>query len=308
MAARWKKFAVVLANVFAVTGCIPLAESESDDGPIAENIGAKLGEPLPSASPEQLETFERGKAVFLRRFDLSEGLGPAFNVASCGACHERPSPGGSAALYRNFFLGGRLTADGAFIPSESAGMAGGVLRVFSYGAVDPFRPAIPADTTIFAQRNPIPMFGTGLIAELEGEEILSRADPDDVDGDGISGRANFDRGFVGRFGRKAQTVSIEAFIRGPLFNHLGITTSPLSSEQRARLPVDSSVQQVMKTIEGSRFPDKIGPHMQAAAPDAPNSDDDGIPDPELSGPDLFDLVSFAMLLAAPELDAPTEQG
>ena len=43
------------------------------------------------------------------------------------------------------------------------------------------------------------MFGVGLIAELTDEEILSRADPDDADGDGISGRPNFDRGFVGRF-------------------------------------------------------------------------------------------------------------
>ena len=79
-----------------------------------------------------------------------------------------------------------------------------------------------------ANRNPIPFFDVGLLAEVSESEILQRVDEIDADGDGISGRANFDGGFVGRFGRKAQTVSIEGFIRGPLFNHLGITTDPLS--------------------------------------------------------------------------------
>ncbi len=186
-------------------------------------------------------------------------------------------------------------------------MAGGVLRVFSYDPADPFRPAIPDTTTIFAQRNPIPFFGMGLIAELPEEEILSRMDEDDANGDGISGRANLDRGFVGRFGRKAQTVSLEGFIRGPLFNHLGITTVPLTDEQRSQLPVDSSAQATLKTVAKVPFGGKTGPHMQAAALDAPNFDDDAAPDPELSRQDLFDLVSFQMLMAAPDLEQPTEQ-
>ena len=89
---------------------------------------------------------------------------------------------------------------------------------------------------MIAQRNPIPFFGVGLIAELSEAAILKHSDPIDIDGDGVSGRPNYDQGFVGRFGRKAQTVSIEGFIRGPFFNHLGITTDPLSNEQRRDLP------------------------------------------------------------------------
>ena len=80
----------------------------------------------------------------------------------------------------------------------------------------------------------------GLLAEIPDSEILKRVDENDANGDGISGRANYDRGFVGRFGRKAQTVSIEGFIRGPLFNHLGITTNPLPDELKAMLPVPSA--------------------------------------------------------------------
>ncbi len=290
--------------------CPGTTPMQTGDGDIAENISAPQGQIIPTATDEQKATFERGKAVMAKRFDLADGLGPAFNVTFCGACHERPVPGGSAALYRNFFLAGRLTNDGAFIASESNGMAGGVLRLFNYDENEDARPAVPTTTTIFAQRNAIPMFGVGLIAELSDEELLSRADPDDADGDGISGRANFEMGFVGRFGRKSQTASIEGFIRGPLFNHLGITTDALSDAQRAALPVASDRRETTVRIKN---PDPIremksGHRMQVAVSDASTIDDDDVADPEMSTDDLFDLVSFSMLLAAPEIEPLSEQG
>ena len=305
-----RRFTIALW-VLLIAGCpgsIVPGDGAMDDGPIAEGIAGKLGDPLPSATPEEVAIVERGKAVLLRRFSLSEGLGPVFNVTSCGACHERPVPGGSAGLYRNFFLAGRATPEGGFVFVESAGNAGGVQRVFSYAAGSSARPVIPSTANVFAQRNPIPMFGMGLIAEIPDEEVLSRVDEDDADGDGISGRANFDRGAVGRFGRKSQTVSLEGFIRGPLFNHAGITTNALSEAQRARLPVSPGAKEILMHVERRPFEGKIGPHMQIALDDAQAVDNDGAPDPELSSDDLFDLVSMTMLLAAPQFDAPTVRG
>ncbi len=278
-----------------ISGCMdPPPADQTGDGPVAEGISAKLGEALPSATAEQLATFQRGRDVVQKRFDLAGGLGPEFNVTFCGSCHERPVVGGSAGLYRNFFLAGQRTSNGSFV----IGDVGGVVRKFSYEEGSPARPTIAVDKNVFAQRNAIPFFGAGLIAELDGDTILANADPDDLDGDGISGRANFENALVGRFGRKSQTTSIEGFVRGPLFNHLGITTNPLSDADRALLPVDSSVSAI------------FGPSartLQAAALDEPNTDDDAAPDPEMTRDELFDLVSFVMLLAAPELDEPTEQ-
>lgn len=299
------RIAFALGGALLVACQNPCLGPRDDHGPIAENISGRLGEPVPYATAEQLETFRRGHEVALRRFSRSDGLGPAFNVTFCASCHEKPTTGGSAGLYRSFFLSGVLTDQGAFFPGESAGRSGGVIRMYYYGDEEPARPRVPEETNIIAQRNAIPFFGVGLLAELPEEEILKRADPEDEDGDGISGKPNYDRGFVGRFGRKAQTVSIEGFIRGPLFNHLGITTDPLSDEQKLRLPVDSSGGEVRGA---SRL---LGPALhalaQASAPDAPLRDDDGVPDPELSTDDLFDLVSFSMLLAAPKLEPLNEQ-
>lgn len=281
----------------ALLGCEPEPPPTAPGhGPVAEGVFAPLGEIVPYATDTQRATFARGREVALHRFSRAEGLGPAFNVTFCAACHEKPAVGGAAGLYRNFFLGGRETADGAFFPGESAGNTSGVVRVYAYGEAWPARPPVPDTTTVVTQRNPIPFFGVGLLAELRDSEILKRADPDDADGDGISGKPNWDRGFVGRFGMKAQTVSIEGFIRGPLMNHAGITTDPLTDAQRAQLPVDSSggSDPLLRAVGG------LSGLLQAAAPDGPLADDDGVPDPELSTDDLFDLVSFAMLLAPPE--------
>ena len=188
--------ATLWLSLVAVAGCGDEEQRRErlpgEHGPIAEGISAPMGEPRPDASAEQLEAFERGREVALRRFDLGSGLGPAFNVTFCASCHERPVFGGAAGLYRNFFLSGVRADDGAFFPGDSAGMSGGVIRLYYYDtevgearedADDEVRslarPPVPEDTNVVAVRNPIPFFGVGLLAELPEDEILKRADPAD---------------------------------------------------------------------------------------------------------------------------------
>jgi len=270
-----------------------LAPTWQGHGPSAAAISGEMGEPLPGASPEQLAAFERGRALLQHRFTRAEGLGPAFNATFCAACHEKPAPGGASGLYRNFTLSGIVTSDGAFLPGESAGLADGVIRLYLDETDMPPRPPIPEETEVFAARNPLPFFGAGLLAELSEQEILKRADPEDVNGDGISGRPNYDLGYVGRFGHKAQIVSLESFTRDPLFNHLGVTSNPLSEALRAQLPVNSA--------RGSA----LGPA------EYPLRDRDAVRDPELQPEQLFDMVSFVMLLAAPsfsDLDDRAQRG
>jgi CxxC motif-containing protein (DUF1111 family) len=285
--------------VVALAASCSLEPRAYDHGPIAEGISGPMGSVAPFADAAQKAAFDRGKALAEKRFMLADGLGPAYNVTFCASCHERPTSGGSAGLYRNFYLGGLQIEGGAFFPTDSAGESGGVLRLYAHGPSLPSHPEVASNVNVAPQRNPIPFFGAGLLAELSEAEILAWSDPDDANGDGISGRPNYDRGFVGRFGRKAQTVSLEGFIRGPLFNHLGITTDPLSEEQKAALPVDSSGGAGKTALRWLRS--ALSQRAQAAAPDAPLQDDDGVADPELKSSDLFDLVTFTMLLAAPQV-------
>lgn len=277
---------------FALLSCGVFAGCPEKPPVVPDDIFGPLGTVLPSATAEQRATFERGQAIARRRFTPATGLGPTYNVVSCVSCHERPVLGGGGARYRNFLLVGQRLMDGSFTST-------GVNGVQDHYSLATGRNADDSTTNVRATRTPIPFFGAGLIAEIPDEEILRRADPNDRDGDGVSGRPNYDRGFVGRFGRKSQTVSIEGFIRGPLFNHAGITSDPLPQRLKARLPVPSGI---CGLLDGG-----TSVECQASAPDEPTRDMDGVADPELAQQDLFDLVSFVMLTAAPKPDAPTTE-
>jgi len=295
-----------MTRIGAMWTCLALALVGCPTDPVPpevpDDIFAPMGEVVPYASDEQRATFERGREVAERQFVIEDGLGPHFNLSSCTGCHERPVTGGGAPRYRNFLLIGEDVEDG---PLNFLGVAG----IQPQFEVEQSRFETPEGVEVSATRNAIPFFGAGLLAEIPGESILANEDPDDADGDGISGRANFDQGFVGRFGRKSQTVSVEGFIRGPLFNHLGITTDPLTDELRARLPVPSVSDMGTRSGGLTATDGDVGHSVmaQASAPGEPLTDEDGVPDPELSPQDLFDVVSFAMLLAPPQPDPPTEQ-
>ncbi|MEM9493399.1 MAG: hypothetical protein AAGC55_29900, partial [Myxococcota bacterium] len=158
--------------------CIAIAAACGDDGVgQAEGIFADLGQPMPSATAAQQDTFARGREVALRRFTDSDGLGPHFNVTFCAACHEKPVFGGSGGRYRNFLLVGQQLSDGSFTSTGINGVQA------QYTLAPGGREPSDEDTNLAATRNPIPFFGAGLLAEISDEEILSRADPDDADGD-----------------------------------------------------------------------------------------------------------------------------
>ena len=271
--------------------------------PLARGVFAIPGTIRPNATDAEREVFERGEDVAKRRFSTEEGHGPLFTVTFCVACHEKPVFGGGGGRYRDFFIHGETLPDGSFL---DGGTRSGILSAYHVDVTQP-RPPPAEGANTFALRNPIPFFGIGLLAEIPEAAILAHADPNDSDGDGISGRPNYDQGFVGRFGTKAQTVSIEGFVRGPFFNHVGITSDPLTEAQRARLPVPSSREDAAPEVEMTAAGLGVARQHQAAAPSSPLTDDDAAPDPELSTDDLFDLVSWVMLLAAPEPAPSTMQ-
>jgi len=89
-----------------------------------------------------------------------------------------------------------------------------------------------ADDVMLSPRVAPPMIGLGLLEAIPAEDILAAADPDDADGDGISGRANLVPDPVhggvglGRFGWKAGEASIRAQSAGAFAGDMGIS-SPL---------------------------------------------------------------------------------
>ncbi|WP_096171687.1 di-heme oxidoredictase family protein [Cohaesibacter sp. ES.047] len=75
------------------------------------------------------------------------------------------------------------------------------------------------------------MIGLGLIEAIPAKDILAGADPDDADGDGISGRPNivwsteFDQPMLGRFGLKAGAPTVKHQSAGAFAGDIGISNS-----------------------------------------------------------------------------------
>ncbi|WP_158304048.1 di-heme oxidoredictase family protein [Cellvibrio japonicus] len=85
----------------------------------------------------------------------------------------------------------------------------------------------------FSARMPQTIVGLGLLEAVPEAQLLARHDPQDADGDGISGRAALVRDMrtgesrIGRFGWKASVASLEEFTADALHEDIGVGTSIL---------------------------------------------------------------------------------
>src|SRR5256886_4863971 len=126
----------------------------------------------------------------------------------------------------------------------------------------------PAGATRAFRATPA-VFGGGLLDGVPDAEILARADPDERDGDGISGRPNRTAdGRVGRFGRKANFATLREFNSGAFLAEQGITNPEAATEG---------------TIGGEPIPAGVDP----------------VADPEIDQATLDQADAFVRFLAAP---------
>ena len=225
---------------------------------------------------EERRTFEIGDSFFTQNWvaapastEARDGLGPTFNAQSCSSCHAndgraRP-PSGDDDPVRGLLLrlsvpgddgpapepvyGGQLQ-DRAIIGVEVEGVIGieyeevpgsypdGTafsLRKPTYSVQDPaFGPVDP--NVMISPRIAPAVMGMGLLEAIPEERIRGLADPDDSDGDGISGRPNevwdIRRGenVLGRFGWKANQSTVEQQSAGAFRGDIGITSNLFPDE------------------------------------------------------------------------------
>src|SRR5687768_1734198 len=164
-----------------------------------------LGTPLSGITPVEFQEFRLGLDDFLEVEASEEGLGPAFNGTSCAVCHSIPTIGGAGTMAE--LRAGRRNASGEFETLDASGDT--LFHMFSvpgHGC----QPVLPEDTTVFARRVPIPLFGAGLVEAIPDETLMALDDAEDRNRDGVSGRAALvidvatGERRVGRFGWKAQ--------------------------------------------------------------------------------------------------------
>jgi len=202
-----------------------------------------------------------GKLQFSEVEAVDDGLGPRFNLDSCGGCHIQPALGGSSPATNPQSTRASTMAPGntipyfvtpsgpireaRFIKNSDGSPDGGVHDLFTIaGRPDKpagcsiqqpdFNAARAANNIIF--RIPTPTFGAGLIEAITDTTIKNNlaSDPGGKKGSlGIKGHVNTNGndGTVTRFGWKAQNKSLLIFA-GEAYNvEMGITNENFQNER-----------------------------------------------------------------------------
>ena len=273
-----KQSALVAAAAVMLLGAaeiVPSTFRASDPGVRGGPAGA--GQPLAGLTANEQAFFVAGLEDFAEAEGVGDGLGPRFNLDSCGGCHSQPTVGGTSpavnpqvAVATDFgarnILPSFITPDGPvrearFIAKPDGSRDGGVHALFvisgradsTGSAVDcriaqeNFDAQVSRGNVIF--RIPTPVFGLGLVEQITDRAILANqaADGAAKGAAGISGRPNRNGndGTISRFGWKAQNQSLLLF-SGEAYNvEMGITNELFQVEreqdrncQFARVPND----------------------------------------------------------------------
>ena len=255
--------------------------------------------------------------------DFIDGLGPTFNARSCSGCHFKDGRGRppfseeepmTSMLIRLSIegtdehggpspeptYGGQLNPFGILgVPGEGDPRVVTTLLAGEFDDGSAYELSVPSyelrdlqfgeliEGTLLSPRTAPQMIGLGLLQAIDEADILARADADDSDDDGISGRPNhvwdakLESLALGRFGWKANQPSLEQQDAGAFLGDMGITS----------------------TLFG-------GQNCTDAQPDCLAARDGGAP--ELDDEHLGDVVYYSQLLAVPARrdvgDAQVAQG
>jgi CxxC motif-containing protein (DUF1111 family) len=224
-----------------------------------------LQQPIATLTEEQLDRHNLGRGPFTFVWTPPQ-LGPLFNHNACVACHAGNGRGesqigpdvfGSQALIRVSQDVGEPAVPGGQIPVPGFGLQLQDHATFSLPEVrvtltwvesgelfddgelimlreprievkQPNGDPMPQGIHMSYRQAP-PLIGLGLLEAISDEDIVAAADPDDLDGDGISGRPNLawdeeaQASLIGRFGHKASVPRLIEQVAGAFSNDMGLT-------------------------------------------------------------------------------------
>lgn len=226
--------------------------------PSAPEDATLLDGPVEGLSNDQARQFLAGdKAFNAEIFTAATGLGPLFVATSCGSCH----PGDGKGHPTNALI--------RFGQSDSSGnqflhLGGPQLQHRALPGYGPEQ--IPAGAS-FSKLLPPANTGLGFLEIVPDAEILALADPDDLDGDGISGRPNWvdlpgylsprpgaiaQHGkYIGRFGKKAAVYDLLQQTANAYNQDMGVTSTYAPFDTYSGVEIDPEVPN--KTVEDVVF-------------------------------------------------------
>ena len=199
-----------------------------------------LNEPIEGLTPSQLAAHLQGDEQFGKIFAVEDGLGPIFVHTSCENCHVADGKGHPFIQLTRF---GKMNSDGTFDPMKEYGGPQLQQRSISGYLPEEIHPEATGSSVFM----PPAVTGLGLIATIPDAALLALADPDDLNGDGISGVPNYidppdyfepipgfhipnNGKYIGRFGRKAGAITILQQVAQAYQQDIGITSDFLTED------------------------------------------------------------------------------
>lgn len=210
----------------------------------------ELAGTIPGLSGAQTAMHAAGDAEFARVFSAASGLGPVFVAASCEFCHVGDGKGHPVFNITRY---GRAEPGGFDGMRSSGGPQLQDRAVLGYVAE-----VLPNAATGVARLTAPAVTGLGYLEAVDDTTLLNLEDPDDLDGDGISGRVQLidandllaevvafesvasdgppTRGtlingqYIGRFGKKALSVNLLQQVATAYHQDMGITSDLIPHE------------------------------------------------------------------------------
>lgn len=224
-----KSLIVILSLILSICLVNNSCSKIFPDAPAEDQV---LDGPIEGLTFEQNRQFLRGDVAFNNEvFSAVKGLGPRFVATSCGSCHAGDGKGHPSTTLTRF--GQSDTFRNVFLHLGGPQLQGNALPGF-----EPEK--IPSGAT-FSKFTPPANTGLGLLEAVSDASILSLADENDANGDGISGKPNWiripgycivregavekDNRYIGRFGKKAGVYDLHQQTANAYNQDMGITSS-----------------------------------------------------------------------------------
>ena len=301
------------------------------DGTVNNYGPGAFSQPAANLDASEGARFRIGDAFFTQPWSAApgsdadrDGLGPTYLSTSCAACHpadgvaSAPGPGAGAGVPILRFSDGALheaRPDAYNVQVQTRAVAGVDAEAqidLAWKEVDGRYPdgmpfslrepvisvrgwsieGVPAPSTATGVRMGPRLIGLGLLEAIPSGAIRAGADPEDLDGDGVSGVASMvdsptlGPNVLGRFGLKANVATVEDQTAIAYLLDLGIT-SPIHARENCPAPQASCVASPTggePEISAERFGDVVFYARTLAVPGRPSAADASV----LEGRSIFD--------------------
>ncbi|RKS03398.1 di-heme oxidoredictase family protein [Flavobacterium sp. 102] len=232
--------------IFILIVCMGFVSCETSyvDVPSGDEL---LDGTVDGLSSAELQQFLRGDVAVNEVFTRNTGLGSTFVSTSCINCHAGDGKGHPFTSLIRF---GQIDETGNMYLNQGGPQ-------LQNRALPGYLPEqLPAGAT-FSRFMPPAITGLGFVEAMTDASILAMADPDDLNGDGISGVVNWVNApgyviitnnaisqngkYIGRFGKKAATYNLLQQTTTAYNQDMGITSAYSPIDHYSNTEIDPEV-------------------------------------------------------------------